>query len=101
MFACIGDAAIKGETYWLKSVWMENIYHRNYRLHPLQQHYFKAHAYRVKPLATKGCCTIDGEEFPFEEFEVAVRPGLATFLSPYGRYAAQLTFTHGDEAVKT
>ena len=25
MFACIGDAAVKGETYWLKSVWMKNI----------------------------------------------------------------------------
>ena len=54
----------------------------------LQQHYFKAHAYRVKPLSKKGHFTVDGEEFPFDEFQVEVHRGLGTLLSPYGYYAA-------------
>ncbi|KAK7054838.1 sphinganine kinase lcb4 [Paramarasmius palmivorus] len=49
---------------------------------------FKAHAYRVRPLSTKGCLSIDGERYPFEEFHVEVIPKLATLLSPYGCYAA-------------
>jgi sphingosine kinase len=51
-------------------------------------HYVKAHAYRVKPLKKEGSLSIDGEAFPFEEFQVDVEKGLATFLSPYGHYAA-------------
>jgi len=55
--------------------------------HP-KVHYVKASAYRVKPLKKEGCVSIDGEPFPFEEFQVDVEKGLATFLSPYGHYAA-------------
>ncbi|KAF9564611.1 hypothetical protein CPC08DRAFT_734307 [Agrocybe pediades] len=51
-------------------------------------HYVKAHAYRIKPLETKGYLSIDGEPFPFEEYQVEVHQGLGTFMSPYGHYAA-------------
>jgi sphingosine kinase len=54
----------------------------------LQLKYFKAHAYRVKPLNANGYMTVDGENFPFEEFQVESHPGLATLLSPRGYYAA-------------
>ncbi|KAL0946846.1 hypothetical protein HGRIS_013014 [Hohenbuehelia grisea] len=64
--------AAKGEPYW------------NVNLK-----YMKAHAYRVKPLSSKGCLAVDGEVFPFEEFQVEVHPGLATLLSPHGFYAAE------------
>lgn len=53
----------------------------------LQVHYVKAHAYRVKPLAPKGSLAVDGEIFPFEEFQVEVHQKLATLLSPSGHYA--------------
>jgi sphingosine kinase len=66
--------AEKGQPYWLDS-----------------QHYFKALAYRVKPISPKGYVSVDGEAFPFEEFQVEVHKELATFLSPYGRYAAEFT----------
>ena len=49
--------------------------------------YVKAHAYRVKPLKPKGNLSIDGESFPFEEFQVEVHQGLGRFLSMYGQYA--------------
>ena len=51
-----------------------------------QQHYFKAHAYRVEPLARKGYLSIDGEAYPHETFEAEVHQGLGTFLSMYGHY---------------
>ncbi|KAJ7940613.1 ATP-NAD kinase-like domain-containing protein [Mycena leptocephala] len=50
--------------------------------------YIKAYAYRVKPLAPKGALSVDGEIFPFEEFQVETHQGLATLLSPQGYYAA-------------
>jgi len=65
------NGATEGQTFW----------------HP-KVHYVKAHAYRVKPLKKEGSLSIDGEAFPFEEFQVDVEKGLATFLSPYGHYAA-------------
>jgi len=37
----------------------------------------------------EGNLSVDGEQFPFEEFQVEVHPGLATFLSPHGHYAAE------------
>ncbi|KAJ7097885.1 ATP-NAD kinase-like domain-containing protein [Mycena belliarum] len=64
--------APKGEFYWNSSI-----------------HYIKANAYRIKPLAPKGSLAVDGEIFPFEEFQVEAHQGLATLLSPYGRYAAE------------
>ncbi|KAJ7774558.1 ATP-NAD kinase-like domain-containing protein [Mycena maculata] len=51
--------------------------------------YIKAYAYRVKPLAPKGNFSVDGEVFPFEEFQVETHQGLATLLSPHGYYAAE------------
>ncbi|KAJ7709860.1 ATP-NAD kinase-like domain-containing protein [Mycena rosella] len=64
--------APKGELYWNSSL-----------------QYIKAHAYRVKPLSPKGALAVDGEIFPFEEFQVETHQGLATLLSPHGYYAAE------------
>jgi len=66
------DGAPNGQPFWLDS-----------------QHYFKASAYRVKPHKPKGYLAIDGEAFPFEEFQVEVLKGLGTFMSPFGHYAAE------------
>ncbi|KAJ6547589.1 ATP-NAD kinase-like domain-containing protein [Mycena capillaripes] len=63
--------APKGEMYWSPNL-----------------KYIKAHAYRVKTLAPKGALAVDGEIFPFEEFQVEAHQGLATLLSPHGYYAA-------------
>ncbi|EEB95738.1 hypothetical protein MPER_05246, partial [Moniliophthora perniciosa FA553] len=52
-------------------------------------HYIKAHAYRIRPLSKTGSLSVDGERYPFEEFQVEVIPKLATLLSPYGCYAAE------------
>lgn len=57
---------------------------------PSQQHYYKAHAYRVEPASAKGWLSVDGEAFPLEPYEVEVRPRLGTVLSMYGSY--QLDF---------
>jgi sphingosine kinase len=55
----------------------------------MQHHYFKARAYRMKPLTEKGILSVDGENFPFTEFRVEVHPLMVSFLSPLGTYAAQ------------
>ncbi|CAK5264569.1 unnamed protein product [Mycena citricolor] len=52
--------------------------------------YIKAHAYRITPLAPTGALSVDGEIFPFEEFQVETHKGLAHLLSPHGYYAADL-----------
>ncbi|PPQ83353.1 hypothetical protein CVT25_003992 [Psilocybe cyanescens] len=72
------DGAPEGAGYWLPNVTII-----------FKIHYAKAHAYRIKPLEPKGCLAVDGESFPFEEFQVEVHQGLGTFLSPYGHYAAR------------
>ena len=54
----------------------------------IQQHYFKAHAYRVTPRAAHGLLSVDGESYPLQPFTVECHRALGTFLSPYGRYAA-------------
>lgn len=41
----------------------------------------------MKPLSPEGKLAIDGERFPFEEFQVEVYPRLGTSLSYYGRHA--------------
>ncbi|KAF7294907.1 DAGKc domain-containing protein [Mycena indigotica] len=66
----IGGAA-KGEVYWHPSI-----------------RYVKAHAYRVKPLSKNGALAVDGEIFPFEEFQVETHPKLGNLLSLYGSYVA-------------
>lgn len=63
------DGAEIGKTYWMDT-----------------QHYFKAEAYRVEPLKNSSCLSVDGEEYPFEPFQVECHKGLATLLSPYGVY---------------
>ncbi|TBU50861.1 ATP-NAD kinase-like domain-containing protein [Dichomitus squalens] len=63
------DGSERGEQYWMDI-----------------QHYFKAYAYRVEPLAPKGYLSIDGEAYPHETFEAEVHQGLGTFLSMYGHY---------------
>ncbi|KAJ7632665.1 ATP-NAD kinase-like domain-containing protein [Roridomyces roridus] len=62
------------------------------------QSYIKAHAYRVKPLAPKGNFAVDGEIFPFEEFQVETHQGLGSVLSPYGYYAAEFARKSGSKA---
>lgn len=52
------------------------------------QHYFKAQAYRVRTLG-RGNLSLDGEEFPFKDFEVEVHQGMGAFLSPFGHYPAE------------
>ncbi|KAJ7685209.1 ATP-NAD kinase-like domain-containing protein [Mycena polygramma] len=64
--------APKGEMYWSPNL-----------------KYIKAYAYRVKTLSAKGALAVDGETFPFEDFQVEAHQGLATLLSPYGHYAAE------------
>ncbi|KZV90236.1 hypothetical protein EXIGLDRAFT_750735 [Exidia glandulosa HHB12029] len=61
--------APKGGQYWIDS-----------------QHYFKVHAYRAKPLGP-GYLSVDGEAYPWEEFQVEAHAGLATTLSMLGHYA--------------
>jgi hypothetical protein len=57
----------------------------------LQNRYFKASAYRARPLASKGTLTVDGEEVPFQEFQVDVLQRLGTFLSPYPHFEPAFT----------
>ncbi|KAJ3568590.1 hypothetical protein NP233_g5609 [Leucocoprinus birnbaumii] len=64
--------AEKGESYWSPKL-----------------QYVKAHAYRVKPLKPKGHLAVDGEIYPFKEFQVEVHQCLGTLLSPYGQYAVE------------
>jgi sphingosine kinase len=66
------DGAAEGRTYWINT-----------------NRYFKASAYRARPLAPKGTLMVDGEQVPFEEFQVDVLNGLGTFLSPYPYYAPE------------
>ena len=80
------DGAELGKTYWMESVRASLL-----RVLPLidpvgQKHYFKAIAYRVEPHSTNSFLSVDGEEYPFEPFEVEVHKGLARLLSPYGVY---------------
>lgn len=70
LLGCLDDAE-KGASFWRDTT-----------------HYFKAHAYRVTPHASTGNLSVDGEAYPFGPFQVEVHQGLATFLSPFGRYAA-------------
>ncbi|KIJ68916.1 hypothetical protein HYDPIDRAFT_79957 [Hydnomerulius pinastri MD-312] len=64
------EGADGGRTYWFNS-----------------NHYFKATAYRAKPLTAHGVLMVDGEPFPFEEFRIEVLQRLGTLLSPYPHYA--------------
>lgn len=86
----MGEAAT-GQAYWMKTVRLSSFVFRRRAAYNLvmQAHYYKAHAYRVKPLSKKGHFAVDGEAFPFEEFQVEVHQSLATLLSPYGYYAAE------------
>ncbi|GAB1517206.1 sphinganine kinase lcb4 [Rhizoctonia solani] len=52
----------------------------------LQQHYFKAEAYRLRPHASSGHLSIDGERFPYKEFHVETLKGLGTTLSMTGAW---------------
>ncbi|ETW85853.1 hypothetical protein HETIRDRAFT_311241, partial [Heterobasidion irregulare TC 32-1] len=65
------DGADMGKTFWRES-----------------SHYFKAQAYRVKPLSKNGYLAIDGEKFPFDEYLIEVHRGLGTVMSMYGQYVA-------------
>ena len=51
-----------------------------------QQKYYRVKAYRVKMLAKEGNLSIDGEPYPYENYEVEAHPGLARTLSPTGRF---------------
>jgi sphingosine kinase len=43
----------------------------------------------VKPFKSKGLLAVDGEIYPFKEFQVEVHQCLGTLLSPYGHYAVE------------
>jgi len=45
----------------------------------------KVSAFRVTPTG-RGNLSIDGEQFPFDAFELHVHPGIMRFLSLEGRY---------------
>lgn len=66
------DGSENGDSYWLST-----------------QHYWKARAYRVEPLTSKSCLSVDGEAYPFEPFQVECHREMATVLSPCGYYQAQ------------
>ncbi|KAF8478556.1 ATP-NAD kinase-like domain-containing protein [Russula ochroleuca] len=53
--------------------------------------YFKASAYRLRPLQEDGNLSIDGERLPFKEYYAEVHRGLATMLSMSGRYPVDFT----------
>lgn len=60
----------------------------------MQQHYFKASAYRIipnTPEPEKQNLAIDGERYPFGPFEVEIHQGLASFLSPYGAFVDEFS----------
>ncbi|KAF8550294.1 hypothetical protein OG21DRAFT_1468925 [Imleria badia] len=65
------EGAEAGRSYWFSS-----------------NRYYKASAYRAKPLTASGALMVDGEAFPFEEFQIEVLHRLGTLLSPYPYYAA-------------
>ncbi|KAH8833669.1 ATP-NAD kinase-like domain-containing protein [Flagelloscypha sp. PMI_526] len=71
VFSQFLGGAEKGVAYWGKTM-----------------RYIKAHAYRIKPLSAKGFLSIDGEPYPFKEFQLEVHQALATLKSPTGAYAA-------------
>ncbi|KAJ1310405.1 hypothetical protein OPQ81_007143 [Rhizoctonia solani] len=66
-----------GEQFWLPS-----------------QHYFKAEAYRLRPHASSGHLSIDGERFPYKEFHVETLKGLGTTLSMTGACASVTVISH-------
>ncbi|EMD38389.1 hypothetical protein CERSUDRAFT_48084 [Gelatoporia subvermispora B] len=71
------DGAEKGAQYWMDT-----------------QHYFKAEAYHIEPISSKGLLSVDGESYPFQPFTVEVHKGLATLLSPCGHYQADFDLPH-------
>ncbi|KAG9318886.1 ATP-NAD kinase-like domain-containing protein [Chiua virens] len=66
------EGAEAGRSYWFTS-----------------NRYFKVSAYRAKPLTAGGVLMVDGEAFPFEEFQIEVLHRLGTLLSPYPYYAPE------------
>lgn len=56
-----------------------------------QNRYFKASAYRARPLSPKGTLVVDGEQVPFQEFQVDVLHRLGTFLSPHPHFEPAFT----------
>lgn len=54
-----------------------------------QNLYYKAYAYRCKPLKKQGYLSIDGEKYPFGEFHVECHQGLGTMMSCYGHYVTE------------
>lgn len=85
------DDAVIGANFWEAHVSFSLFLHAEPYLtgHScIKHHYFKAEAYRIEPLSTKSCLSVDGEAFPFEPFQVEVHKGIARVLSPYGCYSA-------------
>lgn len=82
------DGAEEGRTYWINTV-IFSCFICVCDSPGIQNRYFKASAYRARPLAPKGTLVVDGEQVPFEEFQVDVLNGLGTFLAPYPHYAPE------------
>ncbi|KAI4526696.1 hypothetical protein K525DRAFT_188566 [Schizophyllum commune Loenen D] len=79
------NGAEKGELFWRKRLT-----------------YLKAHAFRVRPVASspnrepQGNLSVDGERFPFKEFTVEVHQKLGRLMSMQGMYMCDF----GKEAAK-
>ncbi|KAL1701407.1 ATP-NAD kinase-like domain-containing protein [Schizophyllum commune] len=79
------NGAEKGELFWRKRLT-----------------YLKAHAFRVRPVASspnrepQGNLSVDGERFPFKEFTVEVHQKLGRLMSMQGMYVCDF----GKEAAK-
>lgn len=61
------------------------------KMFPSQQHCFKVHAYRVK-VSGAGVLSIDGEDTPYDDFQVEVHKGMGAFLSPLGRFGVHFNY---------
>lgn len=55
------------------------------------QHPFKVDAYRVKATEA-GVLSIDGENYPCNDFQVEVHKGMGAFLSPSGRFGVHFSY---------
>ena len=61
------DDAVIGANFWEAHVSFSLFLHAGPYLtgHScIKHHYFKAEAYRIEPLSTKSCLSVDGEAFP-------------------------------------
>jgi sphingosine kinase len=87
------DDGEKGASFWFPNVSSSVARRRTQLTWPHQLRYYKAHAYRITPASPDADVrlSVDGEAYPFGEFQVEVHPGLGRVLSPEGQYAARFS----------